>query len=635
MVYLRKKESVWLKGGYNKLTVTQQDNALTEMEVKVLIQSRKKSIDEIAANLGIDVAQVSKILEQANQKLSKESVPALNEIPFLPRPKAFKLEKKIGQPQIGTMKVGSQIVEILSKGIYSAPWNSIKELINNSFDADASEVKIDYYPSDNRLVILDNGKGMDYTDFDEHFTFIVRSLKREKGVFSEKFRRPLIGKIGIGFVAVSELCDKIKVTSAKEGADTVVEATIDFGKIRSVESKKKEFYEISQFTVINYEKKDINEHYTKMELLDLKKPFVEILESKNHPNLGLTAFMAKTIDDLMDRIGDDNIPSIKNDLGQYWEFIFNLALVIPIEYAERGPVLELNESSIPEELISDYRKAIKIIEERKKTLREYKFKVFFNGLQLKKPISFPNEKIVKNGKYGKDYRIFPIDMSIKLTENGESAVIALKGFYYYQKTRIIPQELRGLIVRIKNVAIGSPSLDFWGHPFTGDTVYLPQTFGEIYFDSGLEDAMNIDRSTFKTTHEEYAFVRKYLNEFQRDNIFAEAKKMYYARRDDRGSNFEREVNNSRVAAARTSLGARYEIHEIRKMSDQPVTVDNEKKSIIVNSRSELLEGFEKSDRLLLQDVAMAIEIATNKAKTVPEVKEIFWKVLRDATGYRR
>ena len=39
---------------------------------------------------------------------------------LLPRP-VFKLEKKIGQPQIGTMKVGSQIVEILSKGIYSAP----------------------------------------------------------------------------------------------------------------------------------------------------------------------------------------------------------------------------------------------------------------------------------------------------------------------------------------------------------------------------------------------------------------------------------------------------------------------------------------------------------------------------------
>ena len=89
---------------------------------------------------------------------------------------------------------------------------------------------------------------------------LCRSLKREKGLLSEKYKRPLIGKIGIGFVAVSELCDQVKVTSAKEGSDTFVEAMIDFSKIRSPESKNKEFYEISQFTVINQEKQDKDEH---------------------------------------------------------------------------------------------------------------------------------------------------------------------------------------------------------------------------------------------------------------------------------------------------------------------------------------------------------------------------------------
>ena len=73
-----------------------------------------------------------------------------------------------------------------------------------------------------------------------------------------------------------------------------------------------------------------------------------------------------------------------------------------------------------------------------------------------------------------------------------------------------------MLVRIKNVAIGSPSLDFWGHPFTGDALYFPQTFGEIYFDNGLEDAMNIDRSTFKTTHEDYALVRKELHQLSEE-----------------------------------------------------------------------------------------------------------------------
>ena len=54
------------------------------------------------------------------------------------------LRKKLEERQEGIMKVGSQVLELLSKGIYSAPENSLKEVISNSFDADATKVIIKF-----------------------------------------------------------------------------------------------------------------------------------------------------------------------------------------------------------------------------------------------------------------------------------------------------------------------------------------------------------------------------------------------------------------------------------------------------------------------------------------------------------
>ena len=612
------------------------NETLSELELQVYLQSRKKTREEIAEYLHIELATVDSLLENALRKLPRTESSDNIFMEILPRP-IFKLEKKIGEQQIGTMKVGSQIVEILSKGIYSAPWNSIKELISNSFDADAQKVEIRYIPEEHKMIVLDDGQGMDYADFDEHFTFIVRSLKREAGLVSGRFKRPLIGKIGIGFIAVSELCDQVKVTSAKEGSDTYVEALIDFSKIRSDEARHKEFYEISQFTLTNFKKEDIGQHYTKIELLNLKQPFIEILENKAPGDTLVAPSELKTFESLMKIISSRPVTNVKTEMGPYWEFAINLALVIPVQYLSDGPIARLNQADIPNQCRTDYDKALKIIEERKETLRNFRFSVFLNGLELKKPVSFPNEKDVMNGKYGDDFCLFPIEKTLEATDpaTNETSKVSFKGYFYYQKTRIIPQQLRGIIVRIKNVAIGSPSLDFWGHPFTGDTLYFPQTFGEIYFDSGLEDAMNIDRSTFKTTHHEYAITRTALHDFLRVTVFSTAKKMYASRRSQRTTNKKEKIDSSRKEAVKAKLGESYEIRETRKVVSEPVLIDRSQKTVTLNSRSEPLEGFDKKDRLLLEDVALAIEIAATHAKTVSEIRKTFWQILREITKYRR
>jgi HSP90 family molecular chaperone len=72
------------------------------------------------------------------------------------------LELKIGEEQNARMKVGSQIVEHLSKGLYNDPAKAIRELISNSFDAEALNVIIRAKPELDRFSITDDGNGMKF-----------------------------------------------------------------------------------------------------------------------------------------------------------------------------------------------------------------------------------------------------------------------------------------------------------------------------------------------------------------------------------------------------------------------------------------------------------------------------------------
>ncbi len=296
------------------------------------------------------------------------------------------LEKNIGKTQRGTMKVGSKILEILSKRIYTTPWNSLKELVSNSFDADATEVHINYLPEENKLIVKDDGIGMDYKDFDEHFTFIVGSLKRLHGEKTPRFQRPIMGKVGVGFIAISELCDKVKVISGKEDSDTYFVANIDFVRITAKESTGKEFYEVSQYDLTNYEKKDLREHYTIIELINLKETFKDILDNKATPNLSYNVIKSKEYEGIVSEILEKETSNIRSDFGPYWDFLVNFSNVIPIEYLDDGPISFQNKnlSELKNELSKGYIETENVIKKIKSELVRYNFKVYFNGLLLKK-----------------------------------------------------------------------------------------------------------------------------------------------------------------------------------------------------------------------------------------------------------
>lgn len=107
------------------------------------------------------------------------------------------------------MKVSGKVVKQISTGIYRSPGNVLKELVSNSFDADASFAIINTYPpSFKSFSIYDDGEGMSATEFTLRMQRIGASEKRPGEI--TKSRRPVIGRIGIGLLAVGHVSQSFR-----------------------------------------------------------------------------------------------------------------------------------------------------------------------------------------------------------------------------------------------------------------------------------------------------------------------------------------------------------------------------------------------------------------------------------------
>ncbi len=80
------------------------------------------------------------------------------------------------------VRLSYKIVELFSEGLYSSPTKAIEELVANSFDAGAQQVRVLLSPNltdqDATIVIFDDGEGMDTGGLKQHW-LIGTSNKRK------------------------------------------------------------------------------------------------------------------------------------------------------------------------------------------------------------------------------------------------------------------------------------------------------------------------------------------------------------------------------------------------------------------------------------------------------------------------
>jgi len=129
-------------------------------------------------------------------------------------------------PKKGTLeiKVDKAVVKHLSIGLYRNYALAIKELISNAYDAGATEVKVKLDLKRKRIVIRDNGRGMDYYDLDNEYLNI--GLHKEPSRKPDELGRMRVGTFGIGFLAPLPYCKRMVVITKKRRSDEVFQATI-------------------------------------------------------------------------------------------------------------------------------------------------------------------------------------------------------------------------------------------------------------------------------------------------------------------------------------------------------------------------------------------------------------------------
>ncbi len=173
-----------------------------------------------------------------------------------------------------SISVDKRIVKILSESTYENFPRALKELITNSYDADARNVTIDIDLKAGTLTVEDDGKGMNEVDFS--FYIRIAGKKREKEENTTPLGRKIIGQFGVGFLSIFPFFKSYYIESKKAGSSTLLYATIPLYKYFSDENKTVDIDDI----LINGGKKEVpskaSKSYTKIVLTgfnDLTKSF--------------------------------------------------------------------------------------------------------------------------------------------------------------------------------------------------------------------------------------------------------------------------------------------------------------------------------------------------------------------------
>ncbi|MFC1899554.1 ATP-binding protein [Chloroflexota bacterium] len=161
------------------------------------------------------------------------------------------------------MEFDTNTIQHLGFKMYSTLPPVIAEIIANSYDADAKEVKI-YLNDTNELqiIIKDNGHGMAYTEINSKFLKIGRNRREDEGRTESPEKRPLIGKKGIGKLSFFGISNLITVETIN--GYQLNEFSMSLDDVL----KEKEVYKPK---ILRKNEKTVIEHGTAVKLNDLKR----------------------------------------------------------------------------------------------------------------------------------------------------------------------------------------------------------------------------------------------------------------------------------------------------------------------------------------------------------------------------
>lgn len=371
------------------------------------------------------------------------------------------------------------LIRILSEGTYTSFPQALKEFISNSYDASATEVALRFDDDFSTLSIRDNGEGMTADDFVQVFASIARSGRKPHVPNSPVVGRERIGRFGIGALAVVGTADRFTIQSVKKGSRAGFEASIDLKDLRGHYEKGESLKDVWRFALSEWADEKASTHFTEIRVEGIRDD--------------IKKFLQRTGKQLTDHFESTE------ELSGIEELRWELGIISPVQYAHSYP--------IPAKAL-DPRKD-KTLTEIATGLKKNRFEVTLNQLPVLNPTFLPSYAPDKlSGAEGKLLAKRGLGYDVAYFQSTSNSKVTFKGYLCAQAHQIYPQELRGILIRLRGVAVG------WHrtlHLGASVATMLTSMSGEVWVD-GLDEALQFDRESFREDHPLFIWLKDRIQE---------------------------------------------------------------------------------------------------------------------------
>jgi hypothetical protein len=372
------------------------------------------------------------------------------------------------------------LIRILSEGTYTSFPQALKEFISNSYDAYATDVALRFDDDYSTLSIRDNGEGMSADDFENVFASIARTgRKAPPSPETNRLTREKIGRFGIGSLAVVGTADRFIIKSVKKGTGKGFEASIDLKEVRSYYEKGQDLKDVWRFALSDWGDENNSTHFTEITVDGIRDDIRRLLQ----------------------RGGKSLTESFQSlsELSGVEELRWQLGIICPVEYANKYP--------IPARAIDPVRD--RILVDASARLQKNKFEVTLNQLPVKNPTLLPSYDPERApGTEGKFLQRKGLGYDVAYLQSAADSKVTFKGYLCVQAHQVFPTELRGILIRLRGVAVG------WHrtlHLGASVATMLTSMSGEVWVE-GLDEALQFDRESFREDHPLFVWLRDRIQE---------------------------------------------------------------------------------------------------------------------------
>jgi hypothetical protein len=485
---------------------------------------------------------------------------------------------------------------------------------------------------------------------------IGSSYKRaDESAAITKLGRPYIGRLGLGILALAQICSQFDIISHHRATKTAFRATIKFPAYTREEIDKIRRSEqdvvLGGLYQLHFTDFDDTKPGLRIFTVHLREAFRKRMRSlTNFGNRrGKRNVPYETLDAFLDAVYGRKEPlKSLNLMSDYDQLLFGLALAAPLPL-------------IPDRNIAT---SLPAIEARQAALKGYEFEIRVDNLLMAQPVCLPSDQqrhTAAQCTVGKpELLAFTFEDGAKFTDCAvsrrpivvqssderfnlyefqyDSVVagrrLAFAGYLFQQTGRLYPRDIQGVLIRINNVAIGKYDNSMLSYPYAEGPRYA-MVSSELFVDAGFEDALNIDRDSFNELHAHYIRLQAYMHGFLHNIVFPETWTEEKGRNQARRVKARRTSDSNFMAAFEATTGERFQaltsVAKQRKkvpVSASAVHFAKKTRDIELDRSHPVLQAVLRRSRFapLVERITIAFERA-NVEPTATKRRELFYRLL--------